>query len=280
MGTKTSTFGVGGRESHDSSAFYQRFDKVNLSTDTTINPPKETGVIYTASSENMSEVADNSVALMITSPPYHVGKDYDTTDSFDQYLDLLHAVFKETYRTLIPGGRAAINVANLGRKPYIPLTSYVDAICMDIGFFPQAHIVWVKAEGANGSCAWGTFQSAKNPVLRDVNEFILVYTKGRFGRFDKGESTISKEDFMRDTLSVWKFPPESAKRIGHPAPFPYELPARLINLYSYRNDLILDPFMGSGTTAVAADILDRRYIGYETDPLYVELATERIWNLP
>lgn len=278
--TSTSKFGVGKRESHDSSSFYQRFDQVIETTDTTINVPDQIDGIYMSSSEKMPELPDNSVALMVTSPPYHVGKEYDTDQSFDEYLDMLYAVFAETYRVLIPGGRAAINVANLGRKPYIGLTSYIDAMCLDIGYFPRAQIIWQKGEGANGSCAWGSFQSASNPVIRDINEFILVYSKGRFGRFDKGESTISKEDFMRDTLSVWKFPPESAKRIGHPAPYPIELPRRLINLYSYRGDLILDPFMGAGTTAAAAFLRDRRYIGYEIDPLYVELAEERLWNIP
>lgn len=280
MGTSTSTFGTSGRESHDSSAFYKRFDKVVETTDTTINTPDEVNVIYQTTSEKMAELPDNSIALSVTSPPYHVGKDYDTNSSFDDYLDMLHRVLTDTHRVLIPGGRAAINVANLGRKPYIPLTSFLDAICLDIGFFPRAHIVWAKGDGANGSCAWGTFQSAKNPVLRDVNEFILVYSKGRFGRFDKGESTISRDHFMRDTLSVWKFSPESAKRIGHPAPFPIELPRRLIDLYSYKNDLILDQFIGSGTTAVAALQLNRNYIGYETDPGYVALAQSRISNLP
>ncbi len=117
-------------------------------------------------------------------------------------------------------------------------------------------------------------------MLRDVNEFILVYSKGRFGRFDKGESTISKEDFLRDTLSVWKFPPESARRVGHPAPFPVELPRRLINLYSYKRDVILDPFMGAGSTACAAYLANRHWIGYETEGLYIELANERLSNLP
>lgn len=280
MGTATSTFGVSGRVSHDSSAYYDRFDKVVESDDTTINPASEVDVIYNTSCEKMSELPDNSVALSVTSPPYNVGKDYDGDQTFDEYLDFLHTVFTETYRVLIPGGRFAINVANLGRKPYIPLTSYLDAICLDIGYFPRAHIVWIKGEGANGSCAWGSFKSASNPVIRDVNEFILVYSKGRFGRPDKGESTVTRENFMRDTLSVWKFPPESAKRIGHPAPFPPELPNRLINLYTYRNDLVLDQFMGSGTTAVAAVNNGRHYVGYETDPLYVELATERLWNIP
>ena len=278
--TRTATFGVGKREGHDSSPFYQRFDSIVESTDITVNIPEEEDVIYNSSSEKMAELPDNSVALMVTSPSYHAGKDCDIDQSFDEYLDVLYKVFAETYRVLIPGGRAAINVANLGRKPYISLTSFVDAICLDIGYFPRGQIIWQKGAGANGSCAWGTFGSAKNPVLRDLTEYINVYSKGRYSRFDYGESTISKADFMRDTLNVWHIPPESAKRIGHPAPFPVELPKRLIDLYTYRYDLVLDPFMGSGTSAVAAYLRDRRYVGYELDPLYIELAGERLWNIP
>lgn len=285
MGTRTSAFGVSGRESHDSSAFYQRFDKITESTDTTINPAPVVDAIYCATSEKMSELPDNSVALSITSPPYHVGKEYDTDQSFDDYLDMLHRVIAETERVLIPGGRAAINVANLGRKPYIPLTTFIDCMATDVGLFPRAQIIWQKAEGANGSCAWGSFQSASNPVMRDLHEYIMVYSKGRFGRPDKGVSTITKEHFMRDTLSVWKFPPESAKRVNFPAPFPVELPSRLINLYSYEDDLILDQFLGSGTTAIAAINTGRHFVGYDTEMDYVTQSWDRIsketdWFVP
>lgn len=278
VGTSTSTFGVSRRESHDSSDFYRRFEVPRETDNYTINEVGENVVdkLFMGSATNMHMVADNSVALMVTSPPYHAGKDYDTDQTFDEYLDLIHEVLAETYRVLQPGGRAAINVANLGRKPYIPLTTYVDAICNDIGYFPRGQIIWLKGEGASGNCAWGTFQSAQNPVLRDLHEYILVYSKGRFGRPMKGISTMSKEDFMAWTLSTWKIPPASAKRIGHPAPFPIELPRRLIELYTYQGDVVLDPMIGSGTTAIAALMSGRHYVGFETDPDFYVNAADRI----
>jgi len=227
----------------------------------------------------MNELPDNSVGLMITSPPYNVGKDYDDDLSLEEYLLLLKRVFAETYRVLEPGGRACINIANSGRKPYIPLSHYISKIMIDIGYLMRGEIIWIKAEGANGSCAWGSFCSPSNPTLRDIHEYILVFSKSDFRRAYSGESTILKDDFLRDTLSVWRFNPESASKIGHPAPFPLELPLRLINLYSYKTDLILDPFLGSGTTCVAAKKLARDYIGYDIEEKYCKLAQNRLNTL-
>lgn len=279
MGTSTSTFGQSGRrESHDASSYYRRFDTATVTDDKTVNEidPALLDTIYCSSSEKMVELPDNSVSLMVTSPPYHVGKEYDTDVSFDDYLQLLYDVFAETYRVLIPGGRAAINVANIGRKPYIALTTYVDAICRELGYLARGQLIWLKAEGAGGSTAFGSYKSASNPVIRDVHEYVLLYSKGSFGKFNKGESTLTKEEFLEYTLSVWRIRPESAKRIGHPAPFPVELPRRLIKLLSYKDDVILDPFMGAGTTAIAAIETDRHYVGYETSADYCALANDRI----
>ena len=146
-------------------------------------------------------------------------------------------------------------------------------------------MIWRKAEGLSGNCAWGSFQSASNPVLRDLTERVIIASKGRFERaLPKPvreadglpfEDTIAKSDFMAWTTDVWDIPTESATRVGHPAPFPVELPQRLIELYTYRDDLVLDPFMGSGSTAVAAVNTHRNFAGYDTDPDYVAAATER-----
>ncbi len=277
--TSTSSFGTSRRESHDASAFYRRRLAVaSFSSDDELAevPAVVVDQVYLNSAEAMSQLPDNSVALIVTSPPYHVGKDYDAEGSFEDYLGLLERVFAEVHRVLEPGGRAAINVANLGRRPYLPLTHRVGALMDEIGFHMRGEIIWRKARGASGSCAFGTWLSARNPVLRDVHEYVLVYSKGQLGRVRTGTSTIDRDAFLRDTLSVWEIPAESARRVGHPAPFPVELPRRLIELYTFAGDVVLDPFIGSGSTAVAALITGRHFVGYDTDPGYVARARQRI----
>ena len=188
---------------------------------------------------------------------------------------------------LEPGGRIAVNVANLWRKPYRSLSADVIHILQDeLRLLMRGEVIWRKAEGATGSVAWGSFRSARNPVLRDVTERVIFASKGRFDRAlapkvraENGlpfENTTTTDEFMAATLDVWEIPPESARRVSHPAPFPVELPQRVINLYTYRGDLVLDPFMGSGSTLVAAARLGRRYVGFDTDPAYVDIARGRV----
>jgi len=241
-----------------------------------INDPGIVDCIYNKSSEDMSEINDNSIALTITSPPYNVGKESDQDLSELEYWDLMDNCFGEVYRVTQPGGRLIVNVANLGRKPYIPLNKQFTDMLTNLGFLMRGEIIWQKSKSANANFAWGSWMSASNPVLRDIHEYCLVFSKESFKRQLKGESTISKEDFMDTTLSIWNIAPERAKKIGHPAPFPVELPKRFIELYSYKNEVILDPFIGSGTTAVAANLLDRKYIGYEINNDYIEIAMSRI----
>lgn len=280
MATNTASFGSGKREGHDASGYYGRRMHVAGGTADVgelADPPASViDTIFEASSENMHQIPDNCVALMVTSPPYNVGKEYDEDLGIDEYLDLLRRVFAETFRVLEPGGRVAINVANLGRKPYIPLNQYVSALLTEIGFDLRGEIIWQKAKSAGGSCAWGSWQSAKNPTLRDIHEYIIVGSKGSYARVRKGEDTISKEQFLDATVSIWNILPESARRVGHPAPFPVELPRRLIELYTFENDLVLDPFLGSGTTAVAAVESDRHFVGYELNAEYIGIANRRI----
>ena len=224
----------------------------------------------------------NSIHLIITSTPYNVSKEYDDDLSLRDYLNLLKNAFSETYRVLVNGGRACINVANLGRKPYIPLSDNISKMMIEIGFNMRGEIIWNKAASSSPSTAWGSWQSAANPTLRDIHEYILVFSKGNYKRerqiyeLEKRKNTISKEQFMEWTKSIWTMNAESARRIGHPAPFPEELPYRLIQLYSFKNDIILDPFIGSGTTGVAALKSDRFYFGYYTDIEYIKLAEKRI----
>jgi len=284
-GSKTSSFGTSSRINHDSSTYYGSRLYSDLPTNNGDDeipdhefPVEFENKIILGSSENMQEIPTNSLHLMVTSPPYNVTKEYDEDLSLKEYLQLLQNVFSETYRVLVNGGRACINVANLGRRPYLPLSDYISQIMLGIGFQMRGEIIWNKGAGAGVSMAWGSWQSASNPVLRDVHEYIMVFSKGSFTRTktDDKENTISKEQFMEWTKSVWTMNPESAKKIGHPAPFPIELPYRLIQLYTFKGDVILDPFMGSGTTAIAALKAERKYIGYDNDPEYVKLAEGRI----
>ncbi|MDI6870856.1 MAG: site-specific DNA-methyltransferase [Bacillota bacterium] len=224
----------------------------------------------------MRHIPDGSVGLALTSPPYNAGKDFDEDLDLPKYLNLIKRVADEVFRVLRPGGRYVVNLANLGRKPYVPLHAYFYAVHLKAGFLPAGEIVWRKGKGMSGNCAWGTWRSAKAPRLRDLHEYLLVFTKERFDRADRGETDITAEEFMAATLSVWDIPAESAKKVGHPAPFPVELAERVIKVFSYKGDVILDPFNGSGTTCVAAIRHGRHYVGYDISPEYCELARRRI----
>ena len=284
-GSQTSSFGSPSRANHDSSKFYnsrlyEGFSRGKDDVDFTENPlhPGSLDKIFCKSAETMAELPDKSVHLMVTSPPYNVGKLYDKDMSLEEYRDFLISVWKEVHRVLVPGGRICINIANLGRKPYIPLHSFVIQDLINLGFLMRGEVIWDKGATASSSVAWGTYLSAKNPVLRDSHEYILIFSKDTFTRGIKSKmkSTMSKDDFAELTKSVWSFNAESATKVGHPAPFPVELPARCIKLYSFEEEVVLDPFIGSGTTAVAAIELNRHYIGYDVDKEYVELSEKRI----
>ncbi|MBA3289008.1 MAG: site-specific DNA-methyltransferase [Acidimicrobiia bacterium] len=293
--TTTSNFGVGGRESHDATAFYDRFRAPEISGDQDVPAPQPIAEPFVhGDARRMDQVRDGSVALVVTSPPYFAGKQYEeeleregVPSSYLEYLEMLTDVFAECVRKLEPGGRIAVNVANLGRKPYRSLSADVIRIFEhDLGLLLRGELIWQKAEGASGSCAWGSFRSAANPVLRDITERVIIASRGRFDRARSvkqraaeglpHESTVLTEDFMALTLDIWSIPPESARRVGHPAPFPVELPEQLIRLYTFKGDLVLDPFMGSGSALVAAAQLGRRYVGYDLDEQYVEISRGRV----
>lgn len=293
-GTATSAFGMSRRENHDATSFYERFPAPTLLDDSTVVdcPVKDT--MFCGDSRDLSAIPDNSIALVVTSPPYFAGKAYETElgegavpASYLEYLVMLRDVFAECWRALEPGGRIAVNIANLGRKPYRSLAGDVTTVLQDdLGFLLRGEIVWIKAEGASGNCAWGSYASAANPVLRDLTERIVIASKGRFDRALKRsqreakglpfENSIAPEDFMAWTLDTWRIAPESAKRIGHPAPFPAELPRRCIELFTYVGDTVLDPFMGAGQTGIAAERTGRHWVGYDVDADYVALAEGRI----
>ena len=287
--TSTSSFGVSKREGHDSSVYYQSrmYDEMVTSRevgDKVEFPTELENHVMCGDSRNLP-LPDNCVHLVVTSPPYNASKEYDQNLSFSDYLQLLKDVFAECYRVLTPGGRMVVNVANLGRKPYIPLTSHVNLIMHELGFLHRGEVIWDKSASSGASCAWGSFQSASNPCLRDIHEYILMYSKGDYklprkksereeGRID----TIGKEEFIQQTKSIWAFPTESAKRVNHPAPFPLELPKRCIEMFTFAGDVVLDPFLGSGTTAVAAKMTGRKYFGVDLSEDYCESSEIRLKN--
>jgi len=283
--SKTTSFGSPGRSNHDASDFYkarlyadQPQEKKEVVYIENRVPDEVVNTILAHSSEQMSELPDNSVHLMVTSPPYNVGKEYDQDLSMNEYRQMLRRVWQETYRVLVPGGRACINIANLGRKPYLPLHSYLIEDMNSLGFLMRGEIIWDKAASASSSTAWGSWQSASNPTLRDVHEYVLIFSKESYRRKppEKRANTISRDQFLEYTKSIWTFPSVTARKIGHPAPFPVELPARLLQLYTFEGEIVLDPFIGSGQTAIAALNSQRGYVGYEINPEYIELAKKRI----
>ena len=231
--------------------------------------------IFNHSCESMHELPDASIHLMVTSPPYNVGKEYEDSLSLSDYRNMLKQVWKETKRVLIDTGRVAINIGNTGYKPYLPLSSYITIDMLEIGFNMRGEILWDKSASRKRFTAWGSWLSPRNPIVREAHEYILLFSKGDFSR-DAADKTMTKEQYMAYTESIWKLAPESAKRIGHPAPFPVELPYRLIQLYTFENDIVLDPFMGSGTTALAAKQSKRQWVGYEKENKYIEIAQNRL----
>ncbi len=263
--------------------------------------------IYCADSRAMREVPDGSVQLIVTSPPYNVGKSYaqhHDAMELNEYLAFLGDVWKECKRVLCRGGRLAVNVANTWRKPYMPLNAYIAQQLIDVGLWMRGEIIWDKGASAGVSTAWGSFARASNPTLRDVHEYILVFCKESF-RLEESRGTtsgIENLEFVEWTKSIWRRPqeqlqdaessiwkfdtqskrslakstPNGRERVSHPAPFPLDLPLRLILLYTNVGDVVLDPFMGSGTSALAAKMTQRHYIGYEISPEYCALGQERL----
>lgn len=285
--TTTSSFGVSKREGHDSSMYYNSRMYDDLVSQRDVGDcqelPEELHNIVINGDSRKLPIPDNCVHLVVTSPPYNASKAYDEDLSLTEYLGLLHEVFSECYRILAPGGRMVVNVANLGRKPYIPLASHINLIMHEIGFMHRGEVIWDKSASAGSSCAWGSFQSASNPCLRDIHEYMLMFSKGDYklprtkseraeGRID----TIGRDEFIQQTKSIWSFSTESARRVNHPAPFPVELPKRCIEMFTFFGDVVFDPFLGSGTTAVAAKQAGRVYIGCDISEEYCEIAEQRL----
>jgi len=234
--------------------------------------------IYCGSALNMKEIPNESVDLIVTSPPYNVGIEYDNyTDDlpFDDYLFFLMKTWKECWRVLKSGGRICINICNVHRQPYVHYSGLIAQQLVQIGYTLRGEVIWDKGGSARASTAWGSWQSPSNPTLRDGHEYIIIAHKLESKLQHNGKTDMSKRDFTTYTLGEWYFRPKSTNK-KHPVPFPLELPLRCIKLYSFIGDVVLDPFMGSGTTAFAAKMLKRNYIGYDISEKYCKLSREKV----
>lgn len=235
--------------------------------------------VITGDATDMPFIPNDSIDMIITSPPYNSGIEYNQYDDSRDllvYYDFISRCVREWERVLTPGGRLAINIANIGRRPYIDHRGKVMSMCEALGLMPRGEVIWDKSASVGSSTAWGSWLSASNPSLRDVHEYILVFSKGGYHKGYAGVSTITSEQFLEWTKSIWRIPTASAKGVGHPSPFPIELPARLIQLYTYAGDIVLDPMCGGGNALIAAKQAGRIWLGVDSDPEYVGLARERV----
>ena len=226
--------------------------------------------------EKMKELPDESVHCVITSPPYNVGLNYNYYDDNKEhqlYLDFMKKVFIQSYRVLSKDGRMIVNIGD-GKNGSIPTHSDFIQICKKIGFQVLTTIIWNKNTTSNRT-AWGSFMRASSPSFPRCFEYILVFRKSH-KLLRKGVSTISKEEFIQFSNGYWNMNTEKLKKVGHPAAFPLQLPERCIKLFTYEGDVVLDPFMGSGTTGVACINTNRKFIGIELDKNYYDISCKRI----
>jgi len=226
--------------------------------------------------EGMRQLPDGQINCIITSPPYNVGLQYNEyvdNKPYDDYLKWIRDIFTESYRVLSVDGRMCVNVGD-SKNGSIPTHSDFIQMAKEIGFHILTIIIWNKNNTSNRT-AWGSFMSPSSPSFPRCFEYILVFKKSE-KLIHTGNSTIEKKEFIDWSNGMWSFGCENLKKLGHPAAFPIELPKRCIKLFTYENDIVLDPFMGSGTTCVSAVIENRKYIGFEINEDYFKIAKSRI----
>ena len=232
--------------------------------------------------ECMPSLPKESVDMIITSPPYNVNIDYkngiEDDLSLSQYLDFTSDWINCCYDLLKSGGRFALNIGKVFKdgdgKPY-NTNEHILPLILSRGFNLKCEIIWMKrpAERQTGGSAWGSWLSAKAPSIRAKYEYLWIFYKDDWV-WPEGVSDITVKEFMEYTIDLWVVKDET--KIAHPAPYPIELVNRLLKLFSYKNSLIFDPFIGSGTTAVSAYQLQRHYLGCEISPEYYKIAIDRL----
>ena len=247
--------------------------------------------------DGFKKIPDESVSLLFSSPPYNVNIPYGEHNDcmpYDLYLKWLEQICTEAYRTLRVGGRLAINIDSMvnheetaiatapeheRRQYFRPIVAHLQQIMERIGFNYRCDIAWYKHQVVGRATAWGSYRSCSNPIIRRNHEYVLVWNKGPWRLEPPAEgvkSDLTDDEFQKWTMSYWPIQPETVNRGGHEVPFPVRLARRVIKLYTYPGDVVLDPFCGSGTTCLAAYLLKRKYIGIDNDNKFVKYARERI----
>jgi len=233
--------------------------------------------------EGMKLLADNSVDIIVTSPPYNFGMEYDEyydKKTWHDFFNWLNEVWKECYRVLKSGGRLCVNIQPLF-SDYIPSHHIISNQLLDIGFLWKGEILWEKNNYNCKYTAWGSWKSPSSPYLKYTWEFVEIFCKDDLRKMGAKENIdITGDEFKEWVYAKWNIAPErKMKEYGHPAIFPEKLVERLLKLFSYQNDVVLDPFMGSGTTAVVAVRTNRNFIGFEISEEYVKIANQRLENV-
>lgn len=246
------------------------------------------GELYVSDSSNLGNFAHpESVHLVCTSPPYNLGIDYDTYNDkrdLQEYMALMEQIFTQCYQVLVNGGRCCINIPSISmdkereneifERAYVPLFAYYIHMMEKIGFETRATIVWYK-QNMSKNTAWGSYKSPSNPNTVPPFEYILVFHKGSKRLEGNTKPDITKKEFVTYSNALWNFKPETNK-LGHPVPYPIELPYRCIRYYSYPEQIVLDPFAGVCTTALAARQTGRKFICFDMSRAYIDLGKKRL----
>ena len=252
------------------------FSKINSE----IPPEYENKIICADSLELLRKLPDNCVDIIFTSPPYNFGLAYDShndTASWNQYYEMLFDIFKECIRVLKYGGRFVVNVQPL-YSDYIPAHHIISNFFIEQKMIWKGEIIWEKNNYNCKMCSYGSWKSPASPYLKYTWEFVEVYCKGDLKKAGKSDNAdISAEEFKSWVVAKWSIAPERhMKEFGHPAMFPENLVERVLKLFSFKNDIVLDPFNGAGTTTVVAKKTGRRYLGIDISEEYCVTARKRI----
>jgi len=235
--------------------------------------------IYKSGILEINAIREESIDLIVTSPPYDIDvkyHDYDDNLPYDQYLDFTRKWLTKVRNLTRPDGRLCLNIPldkNKGGQQSV--CADITTVAKEVGWKYHSTIIW-NEQNISRRTAWGSWMSASAPYVITPVETILVMYKTRWEKIQKGKSDITRDEFIQWTNGVWNFSGESKTKIGHPAPFPIELPKRCIKLFSFQGETVLDPFLGSGTTLIACDQTSRIGIGVEINEDYCRLAADRL----